>query len=154
MRTHGDDGTRLHTIWAGVISRCEDRGHSAYQHYGGRGISICAEWRGSYVAFRDWALANGYAAGLELDRKENSGNYGPGNCRWATRKQNMRNRRGNVMVSAFGEVKTIADWVDDERCSVEYDTLRQRIKRYGWKAEDAILTPKTRYVFGEGRVAA
>jgi hypothetical protein len=65
----------------------------AYPYYGGRGIAVCQEWIDSFEAFSDWAKKNGYSDGLELDRKNVNGNYEPGNCRWATRHQQMSNTR-------------------------------------------------------------
>jgi hypothetical protein len=110
---------------------------------------MCAEWRSSFVAFREWAMSNGYADGLEIDRRENDGPYAPDNCRWVTHSKNCRNRRSNVLVTAFGETKTVIEWGEDPRCSVAYQTLRQRIQKYGWDPERAITTPLTKCVKGE-----
>lgn len=74
-------------------SRCETDAPLKTEYYSGRGITVCDEWKNSFAAFRDWALANGYQDGLELDRKDPNGNYEPNNCRWATRPQQMRNTR-------------------------------------------------------------
>lgn len=65
----------------------------AYPYYGGRGISIDPVWATDYLAFKQWALMNGYQDHLEIDRKDVNGNYEPSNCRWATRKQQMANTR-------------------------------------------------------------
>ncbi len=73
--------------------RCRLPSDPGYQYYGGRGIRVCKAWDESFVAFRDWALANGYRDDLEIDRKETNGNYEPDNCRWATRCQQMGNTR-------------------------------------------------------------
>ena len=149
MKTHGESGTRLHNIWAGMVSRCRDRGNSIFSYYGGRGISVCPEWFVSYVVFRDWALTHGYYTDLELDRKDNNGNYTPDNCQWVSESRNCRNRRSNILVSAFGENKIIIEWWEDPRCSVDYQTLRQRIQKYGWDAERAISTPLTQCIKGQ-----
>lgn len=91
--THGESRTRLFQAWNAMKKRCYCKSNTTYRNYGARGISVCQEWRDSYEAFRDWALANGYRDDLELDRRDNNGNYEPSNCRWATRRQQMANTR-------------------------------------------------------------
>jgi len=95
-KTHGrhhESRTRLHVIWCCMKTRCHCETTPQYKYYGGRGISVCNEWRESYEAFRSWAALSGYSDSLELDRINNNGNYEPGNCRWATRSQQMANTR-------------------------------------------------------------
>ena len=86
--THGGTGTRLHCIWKDMIQRCGNDQNPAFPRYGGRGIRVCPEWRHDFPAFRDWALSHGYAENLTIDRKDNDGNYEPGNCQWITREEN------------------------------------------------------------------
>jgi hypothetical protein len=74
-------------------SRCFNPNNVAYSYYGGRGVSVCPEWQNSFVVFALWATSSGYRDGLEIDRRNVNGDYEPGNCRWATRKQQMRNTR-------------------------------------------------------------
>lgn len=73
--------------------RCGDPNTRSFKDYGGRGITVCDEWAHDFVAFRDWALANGYTDELTIDRKDPDGNYCPDNCRWATRAEQNRNQR-------------------------------------------------------------
>ena len=87
---HGGRYSRLYTIWQSMIKRCENKKHKFYRYYGGKGVSVCPEWRNSFETFRDWALSNGYQDDLTIDRKESSGNYSPQNCQWITREENTR----------------------------------------------------------------
>jgi hypothetical protein len=89
---HGESKTPLYRMWKAMVRRCESPVAHNYKWYGGKGIRVCDEWRNDYTKFRDWARDNGYARGLELDRKDSDGNYEPGNCQYITKKTNIRNR--------------------------------------------------------------
>lgn len=131
--THGETETRLFKIWSGMRARC--RGLS-YTEYHGRGISVCEEWDLSFEAFRDWALKNGYKDNLSIDRIDNSGNYEPGNCRWADRIVQSNNRRSNRLVTYQGKTKTLAEWC--RALGLKYGTVSQRICVRGWTEEEAL----------------
>ena len=89
----GDSHTRLYNIWRGMKQRCYYPSHQSYKHYGGRGITVCDEWLSSFINFHTWALANGYADHLTLDRIDPDGNYCPSNCRWVTWEVQAQNKR-------------------------------------------------------------
>lgn len=86
--------TRIYRIWGAMKARCYKPTNCNFKYYGGRGISVCAEWEHSLESFRTWAMANGYADNLTIDRYPDlSGNYEPSNCRWITIEDQQRNRR-------------------------------------------------------------
>lgn len=135
---HGETATRLYWIWHGMKARCFNTHDSRFKDYGGRGITVCDEWI-SFESFRSWALSNGYADNLTIDRVDNDGNYCPENCRWATDKQQANNRRTNRLITHNGKTQTIKQWASE--LGINYNTLYTRIVKYGWTAEKA---------FGEG----
>lgn len=93
LGTHGGKGTRLYNIWRGMKQRCFNPNNRQYNDYGGRGITVCDEWKNDFPAFRDWALTHGYRDDLSIDRINNDSSYEPGNCRWTTAKVQSNNRR-------------------------------------------------------------
>lgn len=96
----GEKLPRLYKIWAGMHKRCRNANCKSYMDYGGRGISVCAEWN-EYAPFRDWALSHGYSHDLSIDRINNDGNYESSNCRWATRKEQNNNQRPRKKRGAY-----------------------------------------------------
>jgi len=91
--THGGHKTKLYGMWCGMKGRCNYPSHPAYQWYGAKGIQVCAAWSDDFAVFRAWALASGYAEGLQLDRKDSDKGYYPLNCRWVTPRENSANKK-------------------------------------------------------------
>lgn len=82
----------LYKQYKAMIRRCESPKQLQYKWYGAKGVKICDEWRNSFASYASWAEQNGYSPGLELDRINSDGDYCPENCRWITKKANIRNR--------------------------------------------------------------
>jgi hypothetical protein len=118
--------------------RCTSTTHKRAENYVGRGIVVCERW----LVFERFAEDMGEppSDAHSIDRIDNDGNYEPGNCRWATLREQANNTSKSVFVEAYGERKTVAYWSNDERCVVKYDTLLARIRR-GWDGERALATP-------------
>lgn len=85
---HGLYNTKLYRVRLEMIKRCNNPLADNYKYYGKRNIKVCDEWLKNPKSFLDWALANGYKEGLELDRINNNGNYEPNNCHFITHKEN------------------------------------------------------------------
>jgi len=132
--------SRLYRIWSTMKQRCLNSNHPKHDCYGGRGIKIYAEWM-EFKAFHDWAMSNGYQDNLTIDRINNDGHYGPDNCRWATLKEQARNRRDNRNIVYQGDTKTMTEW--SEILGMNYNTLRSRID-VGWTVEKAFNKPTTK----------
>jgi hypothetical protein len=121
-----------------MVARCHRKNTKAYPAYGGRGITVCDEWKNSFQSFYDWAMENGYNDGLSIDRIDNDKGYSPVNCRWVTMDTQSNNRRSNVTVEYNGESHTVAEWA--KILGIKYGTLHKRLEE-GWSAEDAFHTP-------------
>jgi hypothetical protein len=111
---HGETRTPLYRVWAKMRERCGRPNDAKYPLYGGRGISVCPEWL-DFITFSAWAHDNGYQQGLSIDRVDNNGNYEPSNCRWATQKEQQRNRVDNrVVIRSDGKTYgNMADAAED-----------------------------------------
>ena len=100
-------GSLLHNIFVGMKQRCEDSKAMHYKNYGGRGIKVYKPWH-NFDNFAEWCLKNGYRGGLQIDRIDNDGNYEPTNCRFVTRRENMRNTRRNIhTVEEVAELRSL-----------------------------------------------
>lgn len=137
--SHGEcyPRTKEYNTWCGMKSRCFNPKHEYYKNYGGRGITVCPQWLGSYPAF----LADvGRAPSPKhtLGRIDNDGNYEPGNTRWETRAQQSNNRRNNRLVTVGNETRTITEWALDS--GMTHELIYLRLKR-GWSPIDAVFRP-------------
>lgn len=128
---------RLYSIWHNMKTRCYNPNAEHYAYYGGRGVSVCEEWRNSFQAFFEWAMANGYDDKLTLDRIEASGNYEPSNCRWVDMFTQNNHTSKNHYITHNGETKTTAEWA--RQYGINSCVFNNRIRR-GWSFERAVST--------------
>lgn len=132
--SHGMTKTSEWNIWKGAKKRCRLKTDPAYHNYGARGIDMCDEWYNSFEAFyRDMGPR---PPKLQLERIDNNGNYEPGNCKWATSKEENRNKRSNHIWEHGGRKMCISEW--SEFTGIRKDTLRRRVVVYGWSIEKAL----------------
>lgn len=141
MYKHGLRYTVLYDTWRHIRGRCYRVTDKAYKNYGGRGITVCEEWRNDPVAFYNWAVSNGWRKGLSLDRIDNNKGYSPDNCRWADRKTQNNNKRCTPHITYNGETHTIKEW--SEITGIKYHTLFVRIITRGWSL-DRVFNQKPR----------
>ncbi len=129
-RTHGQSQvnhskpTRTYVAWLNMKARCDNTKHTGFHNYGGRGIRYCERWL-SFEAFH--ADMGDCPANGTLEREDNSGNYEPGNCRWATHREQCVNKRTNRYIEFNGETLAMSQWAD--RLHLPYMTLFHRLKR-------------------------
>jgi len=136
--THGKSKHPLFDLWNDIKKRCFNNNCKAYPNYGGRGITICNEWVIDFMIFYDWAMANGWEKGLEIDRINNDGNYEPNNCRFVSREVNVNNRRTTRLISINNETKSLAQWAHQYKISPL--ALHSRLKN-NWDIMDALTMP-------------
>ncbi len=121
--------------WTRMRNRCLNPNAADFSHYGGRGISICVEWEDFLVFLRDMGER---PSGTSLDRIDVNGNYEPGNCRWATAKQQANNRSNTPFVLYMGKEWSLSDLAHE--CGLPYGLLSQRF-RAGKRTSIELLKP-------------
>lgn len=133
---HNLTDTRLHAIWEKMKGRCFCKTQPDYKIYGGRGITVCEEWKNDFMNFYSWAISNGYQDNLSIDRIDVNGNYEPNNCRWVSQKQQQRNRRNNRLITYNGETHCLFEWA--EIYGINPKILSQRLNRDKMNFKQAI----------------
>ena len=127
---------RVFWVWCDMRARCTSPRHKAYKNYGGRGISVCAEWA-SFERFK--ADMGPRPAGTMIEREDNDGDYRPDNCRWATRAEQNRNRRNCIYVDLDGERVTLKEYCRAR--GLPYRAIVKRIQDRGWPIDIALTAP-------------
>ena len=134
---HGMRYTRIYNIWRSMRQRCSNPKCKNYKNYGGRGITVCQEWE-DFQTFYDWAMSNGYAEDLTIDRVDVNGDYEPSNCRWVSYKIQANNKSDSKFIEVNGISHTIAEWSDIT--GIQKATIWARLQK-GWSIERAITEP-------------
>lgn len=141
--THGRSKTKAHVAWCHMNRRCYAKTYIRYPNWGGRGITVCDRWRHSFENFLA-DMGEPPTPKHSLDRIDNDGPYAPQNCRWATLSEQARNKRSNLVVTAWGETKLVAEWLEDARCVVVRSALLYRLYDRNTPPELAMSTPSGR----------
>jgi hypothetical protein len=130
-----------YACWMLIKARCFCPTNPAYSYYGGRGITMYEPWRRDFFAFRNF-VGPRPSSKHTIDRIDNDGNYEPGNVRWATRKEQARNRRSNVYLELDGRRLIVEDWAS--LTGIKKSTIVIRIKKYGWSVQRALTVLPSR----------
>lgn len=138
---HGGRKDRLHMVWTNMKNRCYNPNYSEYACYGGRGITVCEEWK-EYPEFKEWAISSGYDDSLErgvltLDRIDINKGYSPDNCRFVTMSVQANNKQNNIRYEMDGTEMTLADWA--KQLNIEYNYLYYRVRTKGIPLKDVVM---------------
>ena len=134
LHTAGRKCSRTYAVWVQMRYRCNTVTSPDYPRYGGRGISVCERWDSFEKFLTDMGVR---PEGMEIDRKDNDGNYEPLNCRWTTESGNSDNRRNGTRITHAGETLSVMGWA--KKLGIPWPTLDWRLKR--WPIEKAITLP-------------
>lgn len=135
--THGRRKSPEWRVWQGMKSRCLNPKNSRFSDYGGRGIQVCPRWQHSFENFLT-DMGERPSSEHSLDRKDGDGNYEPNNCRWATRIEQCRNKRNNVLITHSGRTQCLSAWASESKVSPQIFRIRLM---GGWTMEQALIAP-------------
>lgn len=141
MRSKYDkiEKVKLLSIRSNMMTRCYNPNASRYYCYGGRGITVCDEWRKSSEAFVQWGLDMGFKLGLSLERIDVDGNYTPENCTFIPLEDQAKNKRSTIRVTYYGCTKTLKDWCRELK--LDYRCIYSRLAYGKWDVKRAFETP-------------
>lgn len=130
-----------------MLRRCLTPGVANFHLYGGRGITVCDRWKSFENFLEDMGER---PPNTQIEREDNDGNYSPENCRWATSREQARNRRSNTLISCDGETRSQVEW--SEITGIKETTIAERLVR-GWSVKDALteslVCPRSLKIGGE-----
>lgn len=130
-------GNRIVHVFSGMKQRCYNPNNKEYRNYGGRGITVCDEWRDNPQTFYAWAYTNGFADGMSIDRIDNNHGYSPLNCRVVPLSSQSKNRRTSHIITIDGETRCLSEW-----CSlygIDRHAPIKQAKENGITVEEALL---------------
>ena len=143
---HGEGrGTKLYKVWCSMKERCLNPNNKGFKDYGGRGITICPEWTdklNGFINFRDWALNNGNADNLVIDRENSYGNYEPSNCRFLSVLESLRNKTTTITMEIANEIRDLyatGKYTQKElaeKYNLHQTTISNIIRNKIWKKEE------------------
>ena len=134
--------SRLYSIWSGMRQRCTNPNAANYNNYGARGIKVCERWNKFDNFYAD--MGEPPSEAHTLDRKDVYGDYYPENCQWSDMETQFNNRRNSVRITAFGETKTLAQWV--RSTGLSRDMIKHRIFEMGLTPEEAMTMKQGSWV--------
>jgi hypothetical protein len=138
VKKHGmSKRPRIYTTWCDMRNRCNNPNNRSYHKYGGRGIRVCDRWN-EFSRFAE-DMGEPPAPHYQLERIDNNGNYEPSNCRWATPKEQARNRRSSRLLTFQGRTQTLAAWCHE--LGLKHSTVVMRLTQYNWSVAKALSTP-------------
>ena len=136
--THGMARSSEHNIWCAMIQRCINPNNKAFKNYGGRGITVCDEWRNNFLTFlKD--MGNRPSKQYSIERINNNLGYSPNNCKWATKQEQTNNSRSNIKITLQEWTMNLSQWA--QFVGLKHETLCCRIFKYGWPISKAIFQP-------------
>jgi hypothetical protein len=137
--THGHRYDEVYNTWLNIKQRCDNPNNPEYKNYGARGITVCERWRENFDNFRQDMGPR--PPRYTVERKDNSGNYEPDNCVWASQKTQGANRRNNKIIEWNGEKMTLTEAA--LRSGLKRETITYRLKKIGLSVEEALTAPLT-----------
>lgn len=130
--------TKLYWTWARMKTRCYYPKSKDFKNYGGRGITICDEWKDDFKSFAIWAINSGYQENLTIDRIDVNKGYNPQNCRWSDYLTQGNNKRNNRKLTLNGKTLNLSQW--SRITGIKENCIRERLRR-GWNDEKTLTTP-------------
>lgn len=134
---HGMTGTRTYKTWRSMLYRCLDKNYPKFRLYGGRGITVCPQWKEFEVFLSDMGER---PEGKSLDRIDSNGNYEPSNCRWATAKEQNNNSSNNRLLTYKGKTLNVTQWADE--LGFRPSTIFSRLNQLHWPVDKTLSTPR------------